>query len=199
VATKVTLSYAGAADTSWMDDLGVERLEQVLDQVDQDRDLINSGEHVSGPAAAEYRNRLERATSFAGRAVTSLRNAERLLHTGDPSIHHGEGMTCVFRAEQAECRKTRLTLGLEADGPDESDCRSTCQNLAYTDRDVNHLRASLAGLDAAAADPLAPRPLRDRAAAQATRIRAVIDRHDASRPPAADHRARSTAQTQALR
>jgi hypothetical protein len=108
-------------------------------------------------------------------------------------------MTCVFRAEHAECRKTRHVLGLEADGPDESDCRSTCQNLAYTDRDVTQLRARLAGLDAAAADPLAPRPLRDRAAEQANRIRAVTERHDACRPPAADHRACSTAEPQALR
>jgi hypothetical protein len=32
VSTKVTLSYAGSADTAWMDDLAIERLEMVVDQ-----------------------------------------------------------------------------------------------------------------------------------------------------------------------
>ncbi|WP_069774272.1 hypothetical protein [Streptomyces agglomeratus] len=46
-------------------------------------------------------------------------------------------MTCVHRAETAVCRKEKLLLGLPADdGPDESLCRSTCANLAYTDRDI---------------------------------------------------------------
>jgi len=182
VSTKVTLSYAGAADTSWLDELAAERLDMVLDQIDQDRDHSRGGEHVSGPAAAEYRTRVERAAPFAGRAVTSIRNAERLLANVDPNIHHGDGTTCVYRAEQAECRKARLAQGRAADGPDDSQCRSTCLNLAYTDRDIDQLRARLAVLDAAAADSLAPRPLRDRAAGQADGVRAVIDRHDTTRP-----------------
>ncbi len=46
----------------------------------------------------------------------------------------------------------------------------------------------LAGIEATAADPLAPRPLRDRAAARAARYQAIIARHHASRPRAADDR-----------
>ncbi len=68
------------------------------------------------------------------------------------------------------------------DAPDEAECRSTCRNLAYTDRDVGRLRGRLAALDAGAADPLAPRPLRDRAAAQAAGVRSIVDRHESSRP-----------------
>jgi hypothetical protein len=182
VSTKVTLSYAGAADSSWLDDLAVERLEMVLDHVDEDWDRLGRGEHVSGPAATEYRTRLQRAAPFAGRAITSLRNADRLLGADDPNIHHGEGMTCVYRPEQAECRKHRPAQGLATDGPDQAACRSTCQNLAYTDRDIETLRTRLTVLEPAAAESLAPRPLRDRAAEQAHRIRAVIDQHRSSRP-----------------
>jgi hypothetical protein len=117
-----------------MDELAVERLDMILDHVDDDHERLRGGEHVSGPAAAEYRIRLAQAAPFAGRAVTSVRNTSRLLASMDPNIHHGQGMTCVYRTEQAECRKTRLALGLTADGPDDAQCRSTCQNLAYPDR-----------------------------------------------------------------
>ena len=182
VSTKVTLSYAGRADTSWLDDLAVEKLEMVLDQAQQDMAGLRDGEHVSGPSAAEYRTRVERAAAFAGRTVTGVRNAARMLASADPDIHHGEAMTCVWRAETAACRAARLSAGLPGgDAPDESECRSSCANLAYTDRDIAVQREHAARLAAAAADPLSPAPLRDRAAAQAARVQAVLDRHDRSR------------------
>jgi len=53
----------------------------------------------------------------------------------------------------------------------------------YTDRDITQLGTRLAVLHAATADPVAPAPLRNRAAEQASRVRAVIDRHEATRQP----------------
>ncbi|WP_086764813.1 hypothetical protein [Streptomyces bobili] len=92
-------------------------------------------------------------------------------------------MTCVHRAETAECRKEKLLLGLPADdGPDESLCHTTCANLAYTDRDLAEHRRRLPVLETESRDPMTPRPRRDRAAAQAARICAVIEQHEASRP-----------------
>lgn len=178
LATKVTMSYAGDADTSWLDDVAVERLELVTEQAGQDHALLEDGEHVSGPSAAEYRARVERAAGFAGRVVTSVRNAERLLNGADQNIHHGDGMTCVWTKETAACRKAKLAAGLpDADAPDDTECRSARVNLAYTDRDIRQLAGRLAVLEDRAGDTLAPRPLRDRAAAQAAGIRAVIARH----------------------
>lgn len=185
LATKVTMSYAGDADTGWLDDMAVERLELVIEQAGQDHALLADGEHVSGPSAAEYRARVERAAGFAGRVVTSIRNAERILSRADQNIHHGDGMTCVWTKETAACRKAKLAAGLpDADAPDDSECRSTCVNLAYTDRDIRQLTGRLAVLEERAADPLAPRPLRDRAADQADGVRAIIGRH--GRPPGPD-------------
>ncbi|MFE8005951.1 hypothetical protein [Streptomyces sp. NPDC057418] len=92
-------------------------------------------------------------------------------------------MTCVHRAETAACRKEKLLLGLPADdGPDESLCRSTCANLAYTDRDIAEHRMRLPILETEARDPMTPRPRRDRAAAQAAQNCAVIEQHETSRP-----------------
>ncbi|TVT36819.1 hypothetical protein FNH05_25285 [Amycolatopsis rhizosphaerae] len=184
VSTKVTLSYAGRADTSWLDDVAVERLEMILEQIDDDATHLLDGEHVSGPSAQEYRSRIARSARFAGRVVTGVRNVERLLHQADPNIHHGEGMTCVWRAETAACRLAKLEVGLPADDyPDESDCRSACPNLAYTDRNIEQQRARAHHWEAAAADPLAPGPIRDRAAALAARARAIVQQHERGHDP----------------
>ncbi|WP_229348067.1 integrase [Streptomyces sp. UNOB3_S3] len=179
--TRVTAGYAGHADSGWLDDLAVERLEMIIDQIEDDLAALEAGEHVSGPAGDEYRRRVMLAAPFAGRVVNKVRNVERLLDSTDPAIHHGRAMTCVYRAETAACRRLRLDAGLPADGPDESECRPTCPNLAYTDRDINALNDQLAHQEAAAGDPLAPRPRRERAQAQACHTRSIINRHSASR------------------
>ncbi|WP_242537437.1 integrase SAM domain protein [Streptomyces sp. BRB081] len=183
VSTKVTLRYAGEGDTSWAEDLAVEKLEMVLEQNDDDWTRLQDGEHVSGPSAGEYRSRLGGVARFSGRVVRAVRSVERLLDQVDPDIHHGDAMTCVHRAETAECRKEKLALGLAADsGPDESFCRRSCSNLIYTDRDIAQLRGKLSTWDATAHDPLAPQPRRARAAALAAQARSVIEAHEAIRP-----------------
>jgi integrase len=187
VSTRVTLNYSGIADTTWMEDLAVERLELVLEQAGRDWALLQDGEHVSGPSAAEYRGRVARLLRFEGRVVSQARNIERLLARTDSSIYHGEAMTCVYTAQTAACRTAKINQGVPAgDAPDESECRTACQNLAWTDRDIRQLGDRLAVLETRAADPLAPRPLRDRARAQAAQARDIITRHQASRPLAVD-------------
>lgn len=182
VNSRVTLSYAGEADTSWLDDVLIERLEMVIDQTNDDLAHLGDGEHISGPSAEEYRRRIAHVAPFAGRVVNKVRNVERLLNSADPSIHHGQGMTCVYRAETALCRNARLEAGLDIDGPDETECRSACPNLAFTDRDVLAPRERLATLEASAANPLNPRPRRDRHAAQANQVKNIIKYHERTRP-----------------
>jgi hypothetical protein len=178
VDTKVTLSYAGNEDPAWLQDVAVEKLELIIDQIEEDVQRLEAGEHVSGPSAQEYRDRVARSAPFAGRVVTVVRNVERLLEQADPAVHHGQGMTCVWRAATAACRKAKLALGLPgADAPDEAECRSSCANLAYTDRDIAELQQELVMLQADAADPLAPMPRRDRAAVQAAQHLTIIERH----------------------
>lgn len=178
VSTTVTLSYSGTADTGWLDDLAVERLEAILEHNQHDHALLAHGEQVSGPAATDYRDRVASTHRFAGRVVNRVRNVERILQHADPSIHHGDGMTCVYRAETAACRTSRQAQGLPApDGPVEAECQAGCVNLAYTDRDITRLRERLNVLTDAADEPMAPAPLRDRARAQAEQIRSVLTRH----------------------
>ncbi|MFC8438203.1 site-specific integrase [Streptomyces griseoincarnatus] len=183
IKTKVTLNYAANDDDSWLDDLAVERLEMSLEQSEDDwTRLHEEHEHVSGPAAAEYHRRTAGAAVFLGRTVHAQASVNRLLAQTNTDIHHSEAMTCVYRADTALCRKENLLLGLPNHEPDQSLCHSTCPNLAYTDRDIAEHRIRLLVLEAEAGDPMAPRPLRDRMAAQAQHIRTVIDEHEASRP-----------------
>ncbi|MFD7498156.1 hypothetical protein ACFV8T_38540 [Streptomyces sp. NPDC059832] len=160
----------------------------LLEQYEDDwTRLEEANEHVSGPAATEYRRRTASAAAFLGRTVRAQASVRRLIAQTDTDIHHGDAMTCVHRAETAACRTEKLLLELPADdGPDEAFCRSTCANLAYTDRDITGHRSRLSVLEREASDPMTPGPRRDRAAAQAERIRAVIGRHEASRPRALD-------------
>jgi hypothetical protein len=184
IETKVTLSYAGSPDNGWMTDLTVERLELVLERIEDDATHLRDGEHVSGPSAEEYRTRIAKAAPFPGRVVVTARSAQRLLDSTDPAVHHGAGMTCVWRAETAACRSIKLNLGLPAaTAPDESLCRSTCTNLAYTDRDIAHKRQEFQAQQTTRDSPVAPQPLRDRAAAQALATQAIIDRHSAGVRP----------------
>ncbi|WP_297701008.1 hypothetical protein [Mycobacterium sp.] len=83
-STKVTLSYVGSADNGWMEDLAVERLEQVLEQTDRDWSSLTGGEHVSGPSAEEYKARVSRATRFTGRIINRVRNVERFMAQARP-------------------------------------------------------------------------------------------------------------------
>lgn len=155
----------------------------VLEHVDEDATLLTDGEHISGRAADSYRARVNSAARFRGRVVNQIRNAQRTLASIDPDIHHGEAMTCVYRAETAECRKVLIAQGLEAaDGPDQTHCRGSCVNLAYTDRDIDQLNARIASLDISAGDSLAPQPIRDRARIQAAHARTIINEHSRSCP-----------------
>ncbi|MFD7017667.1 hypothetical protein [Streptomyces sp. NPDC059928] len=96
-------------------------------------------------------------------------------------------MTCVWRAARAACRKAKLALGLpDDDTPDESECRSSCAHLAYTDRDIEDVQRRRERHRADAADPLAPKPRRDRAAAQAAQLSGIIDRHQLHGAPDAE-------------
>ncbi len=183
VSTRVTMSYAGTCDTSWTNDLAIERLELVIEQAGRDWSLLQGQEHISGASAGQYRARVQQAARFGGRVVTSARSAERLLRTADPAIHHGEAMTCVWRAEAAACRAARIEDGLPLnDTPQETECRPGCANLAYTDRDIAQIRIQATAMQQRASDPLAPHPVRDRAAARAARLQEIIDRHEATRP-----------------
>ncbi|MER7582079.1 hypothetical protein [Kitasatospora sp. NPDC097691] len=176
--TKVTLSYAGRSGTTWMDDIHIETLEMVLEQNEQDARLLDEGEHVSGPSADGYRRRV-RARPL--RRTRGHRRKERgaAPRPGEPEHPPRRRHDLRMATRDRGLLQARLEAGLSAeDGPDESECRSACTNLAYTDRSIVEQRLRLKRWEATAADRPALRPLRDRAAALAAGSRVIIDAHE---------------------
>jgi hypothetical protein len=66
-------------------------------------------------------------------------------------------MTCVFDQTKALCQ-IRSAEGDPRVTPDQDDCRRDCHNIAYTDRDIDHLRVQAAGIGEILDNSLAPSP-----------------------------------------
>lgn len=168
----------GSYDSGFPDEYAFEDWLARLESLAEDERALGSGEHVSGPAAAAYRTRVAAADrEFAGRVLTTERQARDLIGNPLLQIHHGQGMTCVFTPATAACQ-----LRKPADDPmvtpDTDDCRPKCPNLARTDRDLEHVKQQAAELAEIVADPLAPPIRHERERHELARLTAIIEAHE---------------------
>lgn len=179
---QMTLGYAGSYASGFPDDLAFEDWLARLDTLADAHQRLEQGEHVSGPAAATYRHRVQAATRFAGRVLRTKRHANALLTNPDLHIFPGKGMTCVLDPKRAACRlrseedSTRRT-------PDLDDCRPNCVNIARTDRDVDQIRDQIAQLRPLVDDPLAPTFRHARDQHELQRLERIVNDHDATGDP----------------
>jgi hypothetical protein len=137
---------------SFPDDLAFEQWLAKLETMAEDHERLQQGEHVSGPAAATYRQRVNAATRFAGRVLRTNREAAALLADPDLQIYQGKGMTCVLDPHKAACRVARDERDHRRT-PDLDDCRPHCGNIARTDRDIATLRTRVERLRTVVDDP----------------------------------------------
>jgi len=180
VNVAITLGYGGTYDSGFPDDHAYEQWLLRLEQLAEDEERLARGEHVSGPAADTYRHRVHGANArFAGRVLTTVGQAHDLLANTELQIYPGRAMTCVFDAAKAPCQ-LRRSQDDTARTPDQDDCRpTTCQNIAYTDRDIAELEVQAAELQAVIDDPLAPSIRKRRDRHELARIRKIITDHRA--------------------
>ncbi|MEU9079108.1 site-specific integrase [Kitasatospora sp. NPDC048538] len=177
----VTLGYSGTYASGFPDEHSFETWLLRLEELADAEHRLRAGEHVSGPAAPTYTQRVHQASrQFAGRVLTNTRQARDLLDNPTLQIHEGKGMTCVFDPAKAKCRlggdeQVRRT-------PDLTDCQPGCQNIARTDRDITVLRGQIAELEVLVADPLSPSPRQERERHELARIAALVADHDRTRP-----------------
>ncbi|WP_280446592.1 hypothetical protein [Nocardia brasiliensis] len=176
VRTGMTLGYAGSYDSGFPDDLVFEEWLTRLDALGDAHQRLRDGEHVSGPAAEVYRQRVESSTRFAGRVLRQSRDAAALLANPDLQIYQGNAMTCVLDPARAACRLAGDDQGTHRT-PEITNCRPTCANIARTDHDISELLRQTEQLRVVVADPLAPpiRSLRERR--ELTRIEKIIADH----------------------
>ncbi|MBC7304355.1 MAG: hypothetical protein H5T78_25845 [Nocardia sp.] len=179
--TRMLQGYAGTYESGFPDDYAFEDWLYRLENIADDHRALDDGEHVSGPAADAYRQRVTAADGqFAGHVLTNIRQTRDLLGNPLLQIHHGDGMTCVFDPAHAACQ-IRGTAGDPLVTPDLDDCRPKCRNIARTDRDIAVIRARHDALTTMVSDPLAPPIRHERERYELHRLATILDIHE--RPP----------------
>ncbi|MBJ6643577.1 hypothetical protein H4N48_08980 [Streptomyces sp. BSE7-9] len=176
--TQMLQGYAGSYEAGFLDDYAFEDWLFRMEGIAEDERRLLAGEHVSGPAADAYRYRVQAASrEFAGRVLNSERHARDLL--GDPllQIHHGDGMTCVLNPTVAACQ-LRGSADDPMVTPDTDDCRSNCQCLARTDRDIEVTKERAAELAEIVNDTLAPPIRHEREKRELDRLLTIIEHHE---------------------
>ncbi|MCC9706052.1 hypothetical protein E4N62_12755 [Streptomyces sp. MNU76] len=171
----------GSYESGFLDEYAFEDWLYRLEGLAEDEQALSHGEHVSGPAADAYRYRVTAASrEFAGRVLTSDRQARDLLGNQLLQIHHGMGMTCVLNPQTAACQ-LRGTADAPMVTPDTDDCQPKCVNLARTDRDIEHVKQHARDLAEIVDDPLAPPIRHARERHELTRLKKIIDAHEKER------------------
>jgi len=175
--TQMIHGYAGGADSGFLDDITFEQFLHRAEIIHDDSQRLERGEHVSGPAADEYRARVARASTFAGLTVTTKSQINNALSNPDLQIHHGAVVTCVFRRATAAC----LEPADSSAEPFWSRCRLGCVNAARTDRDAANLRHHVEALQRDLATLELPEPLQQRIQARLIEHRKALAEHESSR------------------
>lgn len=174
----ITLGYAGTYDSGFPDEHAYEDWLSRLDALADNHQRLTDGEHVTGPAADTYRHRVTAAQQqFAGRVLTTNQQARDLLANPLLQIYPGRGMSCVFNPAKALCQLHPAENDARRT-PDHDDCRPTCRNVAYTDRDIAEVRRRATELQEMVTDRLVPSIRHQRERAELDRLRALIHRHD---------------------
>ncbi len=182
--TQMIQGYAGGADSGFRDDITFEQFLHRAEIIHDDSQRLQRGEHVSGPAADEYRARVARASTFAGLTVTTKTQINQALSNPDLQIHHGAVVTCVFRRATAAC----LEPTDSATEPSWSRCRLGCVNAARTDRDAANLGQRVIALERDLGTLALPEPLRQRIQTRLVEHRKALADHESSRPRAVPQR-----------
>lgn len=178
--TQLIQGYAGVADSGFADEIAFETYLLRAETLHDDAQRLAAGEHVSGPAAASYRDRVSAAASFAGTTITSPAQARSALANPALNIHHGDLLTCIWNPQTAACRSP----GEQDSTPNWPRCRPSCANIARTGRDADALTREADRLQAQLDGPAIPQPLRDRLQQRLRHYRDLLAAHHGTSPAA---------------
>lgn len=174
LGTVIGGGYAGTKESGMNDLLLEEDWSHRRRTVDHLRNLLDSGEGLSGPAAA----RAFAATDKLPRHLTPA-DERRLRKDGTLLIYDNPAAValCVYDERRALCHKIKLA---GKDGqPSLLDCVDGCLNCARTDGQLQELESAAGALQANAA--LSPLPLAQAFLARSERNLLLVSQHRSTR------------------
>lgn len=128
--------------------------------------------HMTGPAAAEARARVEEfghQAGFAGTVSTDRRQMLKLMARHDPHVYPGALVTCVHNPDRALC-----TGGMKA--PSLIDCQPlACRNAAFSAENTTAWRNQLAAIDRELAGAVHPPYLAHRLLERRGQISRIVE------------------------
>ena len=152
-----------------------EEVTTLIENIERTREEIESGAHVSGPAATRLLAALRRAPRFEG---TFLNNAELARFKRDTLLRIYDNapqyLTCMFDPNRAACLKGHRTPSPE---PQLNNCSPDCANVARTDSQIAALQKEANRLRNEARDPTTPEPLARRLADRAAGYDTIAANH----------------------
>jgi len=101
-------------------------------------------------------------------------------------IFSGKGMTRVLDLKRAARRLRSEEHGTRRT-PDLDDCRPNCVNIAWTDRDIEHVLVQIEQLRPLVDDPPAPAFRHARKQHELDRLERIVTAHDATGEPRDGH------------
>ncbi|MGW7363091.1 hypothetical protein ACWGI8_06570 [Streptomyces sp. NPDC054841] len=161
--------------------LDVETALAAADTAARLRERTASGEKISGPAARRALTAAAQTPRFEGRIVpkTFTKKASAFLARDGVVLYYNPDafLICAFKHDNALCEPEP-----GATAPRQYDCRPGCGNTVRTDTHARLLRERAVEIDQLVGH--APHPIGKRLRANANRLRATADAHDATAQPA---------------
>ncbi|MGV1005141.1 MAG: hypothetical protein ACOYEV_10360 [Candidatus Nanopelagicales bacterium] len=172
--------YASRVASGLRDVFPMEEALAAADTLQEAARRLDSGEQVSGRAAAPY---IEGVRAFqrtfdgsylTARQMAALRRDPALRIYDNPD----RALACVYDQAKALCHPDRTSNRTDpARTPDMSRCRDHCANTARTDSHAYLLRDEIETLNAEIDSPLTPEPIRARIAARIERRERELQTH----------------------
>lgn len=177
-------SYGGRSTVDMLQILDLEQALATADALSEAAERLNTGEGVSGPAAARYIAAAAQFQAAYPGGFVSKRQHKALLDNPRLQVfdHPQAMLTCNHDPLKALCDPNR---GKPASAPKRTPspdrCHPACANISRTDTHIGRVQAEIDRIGAEITDGLAPHPIRQRLLQRRSALEQIITRHEATR------------------
>jgi hypothetical protein len=177
-------SYGGRSTVDMLQILDLEQALATADALSEAAERLNTGEGVSGPAAARYIAAAAQFQAAYPGGFVSTRQHKALLDNPRLQVfdHPQATLTCNHDPFKALCDPNRgKTTSATQRTPSLDRCHPACANISRTDTHIGRVQAEINQIEAELTDDLAPHPIRQRLLQRHSALEQIIIRHEATR------------------